>query len=391
MKKRFQLSNVLFFSFAHFMHDIYTSFLSPLLPLLIEKLSISYSLAGLLSVGGRLPSLLNPFIGLLADRLGFNFFLISAPTITAIAMSLLGVAPNYATLLFLLILMGIGSSFFHVPGPVVMRHYSGERTGTGMSFYMTGGEAARTLSPLIILFVVSNFGLGKTWILIPLGLITSIFLFFKLRKESVSATFSKKKRPQNNVKGIMKKFLPFFIALGFFSLFRGLLKGAVTTFLPTYLTSSGTDLVSAGISLAVIQGAGAAGTFLWGILSDRIGKVKTLYIVALATPLLMWLFLSLDGFLATMTLIPLGFVLFATGPVILAIVQEEGKESPAFVNSIYMTLSFFLQSLAVLGLGVLGDIFTLEKTYWVISITPFLSIPAIMKINSFTKRREITQ
>ena len=90
-KNGFQFGNVLTISFAHLVHDIYSSFLAPILPLLIEKLSISYAMVGFLSLIQRLPSLANPFVGLMADRLALRYLLILSPVITAITMSLLGV------------------------------------------------------------------------------------------------------------------------------------------------------------------------------------------------------------------------------------------------------------------------------------------------------------
>ncbi|MBU4037069.1 MAG: MFS transporter, partial [Proteobacteria bacterium] len=64
--ERFQTRAVLLLSICHFVHDIYSSFLSPLLPLLIEKFSLTLARAGLLSTVMQLPALLNPLIGLWA-------------------------------------------------------------------------------------------------------------------------------------------------------------------------------------------------------------------------------------------------------------------------------------------------------------------------------------
>ena len=52
---KFQRENVILITLSHFLHDVYTSFLAPALPLLIDRLQISYGLAGLLSVIQRLP------------------------------------------------------------------------------------------------------------------------------------------------------------------------------------------------------------------------------------------------------------------------------------------------------------------------------------------------
>ncbi len=71
MKKQrdgFQRGKVLTISATHFVHDCYTSFLAPALPLIIEKLSISYGMTGLLAVIQRIPSLFNPLIGIIAER-----------------------------------------------------------------------------------------------------------------------------------------------------------------------------------------------------------------------------------------------------------------------------------------------------------------------------------
>ena len=66
--KKFNSTDVIFISLAHHIHDIYTSFLAPVQTLLIEKLAINHTLFGLLSVIQRIPNLLNPFVGIMADR-----------------------------------------------------------------------------------------------------------------------------------------------------------------------------------------------------------------------------------------------------------------------------------------------------------------------------------
>lgn len=67
--KQFKTGNVMAIAAAHLLHDVFSSFFAPLIPLLIEKLGFSYAIAGLLSVIQRLPALFNPLIGLIADRL----------------------------------------------------------------------------------------------------------------------------------------------------------------------------------------------------------------------------------------------------------------------------------------------------------------------------------
>ena len=88
-KNGFQTDNVILISLAHLIHDTYTSFLAPILPLLIEKLNISLFLSGMLSVVQRVPSLFNPLVGIMAEKLKVRYFVIFAPAVTTVAMGLI--------------------------------------------------------------------------------------------------------------------------------------------------------------------------------------------------------------------------------------------------------------------------------------------------------------
>lgn len=378
-KNRFQIVDAAIISSAHLLHDVYSSFLSPILPLLIEKLSISYSAAGFLSVAQRLPSLLNPAVGLIADKISVRYFLIIAPSITAISMSLLGVAPNYYVLVVLLVIMGVGAVMFHVPGPVMMRRVSGKRIGLGMSLFMVAGEGARSIGPLMILGAVSLWGLEGTWRLIPLGLASSLFLFARIRNIKISDEFSRNES-QKVISVTIRQAMPTFKMVAAFIGSRSLMKGALSTFLPLYLTDQGASIWLAGISLTVVQFSGAAGTLLSGTLSDRIGRKKTLMITAVSSPILMGLFLMVDGPLLFPLLLVIGFFLMAPTPVLLASVNEIKSDHPAFVNSVYMMINFTISSIAIMLVGILCDMIGFRLTYLIAVLLSTGAIPVIVHV-----------
>ncbi len=384
----FQTGSVSLISVAHMVHDTYSSFLAPILPLLIDKLGITYALAGLLTVAQRAPSMFNPLLGLIADRVRMRYLLILAPAITAVSMSLLGMAPDYGTLLVLLLAMGVGGMFFHVPGPVMIREVSGRRVGLGMSFFMLGGEAARTIGPLVILAAISWWGLEGTWRLIPFGLGASLILFFRFRQLSVHAD-----RVRTGVPGplgqAMKQLMPFLTILAGFTICRAFMKSALTIFLPAFLTGRGENLWFAGISLSALELTGAVGTFLGGDLSDRIGRRTTLLLVSAISPLLGWAFLLSSGYLSIGILLVLGFFLFSGGPVVLALVQDVRCERPAFLNGIYMTLNFVGTSLTALAVGWASDRFGMELTFrWAVTLS-LLAIPFVWALSDRHLLREV--
>jgi MFS transporter, FSR family, fosmidomycin resistance protein len=375
---KFQTGNILLISLTHFVHDVYSSFLAPILPLLIEKLSMSYTLVGMLTVVQRLPSLLNPVIGLVADKISVKFLVIFSPAVTVVVMSLLGVAPSYVFLLILLFIMGISASTFHVPAPVIIKQISGARIGKGMSFFMLGGELARSVGPLVILGGVSLWGLEGTYKLIPFGLAASILLFFRFRNIKMQQTSLqiKGKNVINTFKNHQSLFLMIFGILFFISI----AKGTITTFLTVYLTESGSNLWFAGISLSIFQFAGAVGTFLAGTISDKIGRKKVLIISSMFIPFLLFLFIILPNVVSLLALILLGFFLFAFTPVMLAMVNEKKSELPTFINGVFMTINFLTSAITISLVGLSADYFSLNTTYYLSALLSIGAIPFVLLI-----------
>jgi len=371
---KFQLGNITLISLTHLLHDVYSSFLAPIRPLLIEKFGISLALASLWDLIQRVPWFINPFIGMIAEKTAARYFVIVTPAITAVSMSLLGVAPGFVVVSILLFVMGISSAFFHVPSPVMVKKLSGKFTGRGMSFFMFGGEMARTLGPLVITGAVTLWGLEGTWKLIPFGLIATGVLYFRLKNITITESL-RSKQIQPGFWQTFKKLMPFFGILIGITFFRAIMKSGLTAFLPTYyFTEKGETLWFANSALALFQLAGAIGTIASGTISDKIGRKPALMIIAIITPVLMFLFISIQGYWGFVFLVLLGFFIFAPGPVLLALVQDREKEKPVFANSIYMTISFVTASISVVFAGILGDWMSLENTY---KLSAFLALGAI--------------
>ena len=368
--RKFDLPVVLTVSFSHLVSDMYSAFLAPVLPLLISGLGITKFQAGLLDFARKIPSLLNPLFGMIADRLDAKYFLILGCIIITVSMSLLGAVNDFATLFILIFIAGLGTSIYHVPGPVIIKKVASERLGLGMSFYMLGGEFARFLGPLVILTAISLWTFEGSWKVMPLGLAVAVFLYFKVRKISVH---------KRNVNGNAKlkdyrKYLRFFVIITGIVIFRSGMHSALTLYLPTYMNSKGNSLWMSGISLSILQFAGAAGTFLVGMISDKLGRKKTLLLLSILNPILMFSFVFSSGFFIFPILALSGFILLGSNPIILALVQERDTENLSFLNGTYMTISFVGSSAMVLTVGLLSDIFGLDTTY---IITAFLAIGVI--------------
>jgi FSR family fosmidomycin resistance protein-like MFS transporter len=376
-QKDFKTNHVVLVSSAHLFHDTFTSFLAQALPILINKFGISKTLAGLLSIVQGIPSLFNFLVGIMAENIKARYLVIFSPAVTSVAMSLIGVAPGYIFLAILLFIGGISSTLFHVPAPVMIKKLSGSKIGKGMSYFMLGGELARTLGPLVIVGVVSLWGLEGTYKLIPFGLAASVFLFIKLRKVDISSSFDGPRTKPEYWK-IFKKFLPVFIAIGGITFFRAAIKTSLTLYLPVYITENGGEYWFSGVSLSVLQLAGALGTFYAGPISDKIGRKSSLLIITIVSPLLMYISSFIHGFWTLPLLILMGVFLIATTPIFLALIHELETKRLAFVNGVFMTISFTMSSLMVLLVGIASDFFGIIFTYKASAFVGLLAIVFVL-------------
>jgi len=361
--KQFDKAKVYTISSAHFAHDIFSSFLAPLLPLIINKLNISLSEVAFLDIIRRTPALFNPLLGLVAEKQDVKYFLIFTPAITAISMSLLGVAPSYFILILLLFVAGISSALFHIPSPTMIKQSSGDDTGKGMSYFMVGGEFARTLGPIVVTSAVSWWGLGGTIWLMPKGIVASIVLYFRLKDFDTSITA--KRFEKGSVKSLLIDQKIFLILLASFILFNATLKSLLTLYLPLFLVQHNMSVLEAGTALSMLQLFGVIGVFFSGKISDKIGRYKTLLISSISTVMLMGVFLYSNSLIV---LALLGLVVFAPAPVLMAMVQDTNTSMPTFMHSIYMGINFGLSSIVVLFIGYLGDTIGLDKTFVVCNI-----------------------
>ena len=371
----FRTGGVLTISIGHAIHDTYTAFLAPQLPLIINRLLLTKAEAGLLSVFVQGPSLLQPFIGHLADRVSLRYVVILSPALTAAMMSLLTTSQSYAQLVLLLLVAGLSSACLHAVGPVITGHLSGHSLGRGMGFWMVGGELGRTVGPLVIVSAVALLAPERMPLLMLGGVLVSAILCTQLQNVQDHPTDTDQQLPWRQAIRAMR---PLLLPLAGIIIVRAFLLSALTVYLPTFLTEEGASLWLAGISLSVLEAAGMAGALLGGSISDRLGRRLVLLVSMLVAPPLMLAFLVLDGWLRFPLLLLMGFTILSVTPVIMALVQESYPENRALANGVYMSMSFGLRSVAVVVLGGLGDLFGLRLAFVGSALVMLLGLPLLL-------------
>ena len=373
-ESEFQKGDVGVIAGGHFVHDIFTAFVAPLLPEIIKIMQITLTQAGTLSAFLQVPSLLNPIIGYIDDRRNLRTLLILAPGMTATFLSFIGLAPNYTSLVFLFLIAGISVAVFHATAPSRLARLSGNNIGLGMSLFMGGGELGRTLGPLLAVWAVSLFTIRGIVPLALIGWIASLILWLRLKKLPVD------KKSTRQLSNIFPGAFKFFLPVAGLVLFRGLMITSLGTYLPTFLTGEGANLWAAGSSLAIYQLAGSAGAIVSGTLSDKIGRRKVLTITIMGSSLLLLLFLASNNWLTLPLLILLGFLNLTMQPVMLALVQDYFPNQRSMANGSYMTLSFIGFSITSIAIGAMGDWLGLRDAFFWCSLISLLALPMLYLI-----------
>lgn len=370
----FQTGRVVTIAAGHALHDTFTAFLPPLLPRFIEKLSISNTAAGALSAFLQIPSLLQPFIGHLADRTTLRWIVVLAPGVTATAMSILGWAPGYTLLALLLLVAGLSVAAFHATAPVAVGYLSGTKLGRGMGLWMVGGELGRTLGPIVVVSALALMSLQSMAFLAIAGVATSAILHFRLRDVPLRTKSDGEQIHWKTAVLAMRGVMGLLAAL---VAVRSMMMMAVTIFLPVFLTDEGTNLWLAGAALSIVEGAGVAGAFAGGWMSDRLGRRTILLFGHLAAPAALLLFLVAEGWVRIALLPIIGFTLLAIPPVLMALVQEQFPDSRALANGVFLSVNFAIRSVAAVVYGAVGDAFGLSTAMVVAAIAVFGGVPLI--------------
>jgi FSR family fosmidomycin resistance protein-like MFS transporter len=369
--RTFQTARVATISAGHAIHDAYPAFLAPLIPLLTEKLGLSNAMAGALATFLRSSSLVQPFIGYLADRMNARWFVILAPAATALCMSLLGAMPTYVLLIPLLLAAGLSHACYHAPAPAMVASVSGDRIGAGMSFFMTGGELGRALGPLLIVAAVQWFGLEHSWVAAGPGIAASAAMAVLIGPVSIA----RKPADGPGLRAILRERRRPLGLLMAFVWTRALLVGSAGVFTPAYLVARGMSLPAAAGAYALFELAGAAGAMASGTLSDRLGRRATLILCQAAVVPLFYAMVAAPPSLIVPLLALTGVAAFGATPVALALLQELLPEARSTASGLYFSSTYIMTGLAAVLFGVLADAVGMRLAFGLLGIVPLLSLP----------------
>lgn len=354
-----------------------------LIPAIQDSLHISLALASVMVPAQQLPSIGQPFVGAIADRVSRRWFVVLAPACAAISFSMVGLAPNVIIVLALLLVSGTVSACFHPPAIALVTDYGGKKLGRAMAYFMAGGDLARSIGPLVMTAAIALLTLHGSVAVMVFGIASSLILFATLDTHEVDAKVKASEHPP--VWPLVRARLRPIVAVISFSVIIGATSAPYTYFLVKLLQTRGRSDWYAGLALSIFAGAGVIGGLLGGSLSDRLGRRLLMVLASLATAPLFYLYLSVEnGSAYVLLFIALaGLAARSARPVALALAQEMLPEARGTMAGVAQAINFVTLSLAALAFGALADAIGINTAFWWCSAASLLGLLCI----PFVQRR----
>ncbi|MCD1294589.1 MFS transporter [Methanocella sp. CWC-04] len=364
-RSRFDKFRVFLLGLGHFTVDVYANMLPPLLPIFKQLYGLSYAAtAGLTSIFSITSTLIQPIFGYLADRYGKKWIAAFGVAWCAVLMCCLGIAPNYASIVVLVALAGLGSSMFHPQASAMVPKVSGDRKGFGVAIFSAGGSIGYSIMPLIAVIIVGMFGIESlVWLMGP-GIIVALLMYiYSPDMEEECKDPSKIINLGTLAKSMREVLGPLTTLITVVSLRNWVTIGMIT-FIPLFYAGrfagwevAGYDVtyLAPAITLFLFIFSNAIGGIVGGWASDRYGKKNVLvsslfasvpffYLAFNCPDILVWPFMAIAG----------GLIYASFSPMMLQ-AQELLPKSQGMAGGLILGFSNGIGGLLVLLTGVISD------------------------------------
>lgn len=341
-------------SFSHLIIDTTTAVVPALLPILQQNNELTYvQLSLVVFVVTVTGSLMQPVVGLFADKKPMPFLLPIGTIVTGIGLIGLSQVSSYYLILVTVGLIGIGAAVFHPEASRVAYLAAGNQKGLAQSIFQVGGNVGQSLGPLMVILLFIPFSqTGALWLMIPIIFMVVGLLWVARWHHQFNITKVKKKIPlysgPNQYHALW--------LLVTFVIMRSWIHFGVASYLPLYLINvRGTSLAVAEIFAFIFLFAGAVGTFFGGYLSDWMSKKKILSYSMLATIPFTLFIPFLVGLLAYVNIFILGLLVFSSFAVTVVYAHQLVPGKIGLTSGLMLGFGIGAGGIGALLLGVIAD------------------------------------
>ena len=366
----------IWFCGAHFINDIYTGFLNPIMPFIAEQVKISMPVATIiLSCSHIFSSLLQPYFGFFADKTRKRSLIFWGILSTAIFISFAPACTNIALMILFIILGSIGSSLFHPQSLGLVSKFTTSNAAKNMGIFIACGTLGFSLGPLLSSAMAQYFGLSKMPVLAILGIVWAFLMFGMVPKFSNEIGL---KRENINLKQAFIDILSNkrLNILNIIAVLKSLMTTSCSLLLPFLWKSQGYSKFQIGTALFCFLFLGGIASLLSPRVEKIIGTDKVFYISMISTLPLMILFMLTYKTLPLMSFIIfaiMGFITFFATPITMSMAQQVLPQYKSIIGGFINGFSWGIVAVVMSVIGYIAQATSIVPVLVVISIIPAIS------------------
>ncbi len=310
---------------GHFINDIYTGVLNPIMPFIAEQVNISMAFATfILSCSHIFASIFQPFFGYFADKMRKRALIFWGLIFTAVFLSNAPTVTNPYIMIVFIILGSLGSSLYHPQALGLIPKFSTSNVAKNMGIFIAAGTLGFSLGPLVSSSIAQYLGLEKMPVMCVVGIFWALLMFkfvpkFSTEPITKSDTFDFGKAFSDILKN---RKLDILIII---SILKSLMQTSCSMLLPFLWQRMHYSKFEIGLALFFFLFAGGIASFLSPKIESKIGTKNVFYIsMILPLPIILLFALSYKTLpLLSFALVALtGFVIMFAVPVMMSMAQK---------------------------------------------------------------------
>lgn len=350
-------------SAAHMLNDLIQSMIPALYPLFKETYQLDFVQIGLITLAFQVTSsLLQPMLGFITDRRPWPYAMVVGMAASLTGLLGLAFAGNYPTILVSAAMIGLGSAVFHPEATRMARHAAAGQQGLAQGIFQIGGHVGFAMGPLLAAMIVMPRGqTSLAWA--SLVALTAMVLmtwtaarYAAMRRSQAAAAKSQPAAAVVEPPMSSGRILFAMTILIVLLLSKHAYSASFTSYYTFYLIERfGVTVQASQIMLFIYLAVGALGVIAGGMLGDRIGRQRVIWISILGTLPFALMLPYASLFWTGVLSVIVSLVLASAFSSILIYAIDLMPHRVGLVGGLFYGLAFGLGGLSAAAIGLLAD------------------------------------
>ena len=366
---------------THLLNDLMQSLIPASYPILKESYGLNFVQIGIITLTFQIAgALLQPIIGMATDRYPAPYSPVVGMIFTLSGLVNLAFAETYEMILISVALIGIGSSIFHPEATRMARYAAGRKQGLAQGIFQVGGQAGGALGPVFAALIIVPWGQPSlAWFAVLALIAMLVLIWIGSKQRKMSAEFLKVQEDRHSeFEGPVHPPIIIGVGLGvlvFLMFIKNFYSESFRSFYTFYLIEHfELSIPASQMMLFVFLFAAAGGVLIGGIIGDRIGRYRIIWISILG-PLPLTLILPYaDLFWTGVLTIMINLIMASAFASILIYAIDLLPTRIGLIGGLFYGLNFGLGGLAAGFLGVLAENYGVETVYMICSFLPLAGL-----------------